>query len=143
MPEIKLTPDELKYMAVFQDVTGAVSKDCIIDEENNRIIILVKQGQMGMAIGKGGSNVKKLKKILGKEIEVVEYDENLEALVKNIMSPARVRSVKLVQGNSKKVVYINVEPSDKGLAIGKNGRNVVRAKLILKRYMDVDSVVIV
>jgi len=84
-----------------------------------------------------------LKKILGKEIEVVEYDENLEALVKNIMSPARVRSVKLVQGNSKKVVYINVEPSDKGLAIGKNGRNVVRAKLILKRYMDVDSVVIV
>ena len=143
MPEIKLTPDELKYMAVFQDVTGAVSKDCIIDEENNRIIILVKQGQMGMAIGKGGSNVKKLKKILGKEIEVVEYDENLEALVKNIMSPARVRSVKLVQGNSKKVVYINVEPSDKGLAIGKNGRNVVRAKLILKRYMDIDSVVIV
>jgi N utilization substance protein A len=143
LPEIKLTPDELKYMAVFQDVTGAVSKDCIIDEENNRIIILVKQGQMGMAIGKGGSNVKKLKKILGKEIEVVEYDENLEALVKNIMSPARVRSVKLVQGNSKKVVYINVEPSDKGLAIGKNGRNVVRAKLILKRYMDVDSVVIV
>jgi len=55
LPEIKLTPDESNsIMAVFQDVTGAVSKDCIIDEENNRIIILVKQGQMGMAIGKEG-----------------------------------------------------------------------------------------
>ena len=143
MPEIKLTSDELRYMSLFQDITRVTAKDCIIDEKNNRIIFLISPEFMGIAIGKNGSNVKKLEKLLGKTVELVAYSDNLEDLVKNLMAPARVKSIKVVQSNSKKTVYISVEPQDKGLAIGKNGRNVDRAKLILKRYMDIDSVVIV
>jgi N utilization substance protein A len=143
LPEIKLTPEEIRYISLFQEVTKATVKDCIIDNENNRIIFLVEAKDMGIAIGKSGSNVKKLRKILGKDIELVAYNDNLEGLVKNLMSPARVRSVKVVNTNSKKSVYITVDPQDKGLAIGKNGRNVLRAKLVLKRYMDIDNVVIV
>ena len=143
MPEIKLTPEEIRYISLFQEVTKASVKDCIIDNDNNRIIFLVESKDMGIAIGKSGINVKKLRKILGKDIELVAYNDSLEDLVKNLMSPARVRSVKVVNTNSKKSVYITVDPQDKGLAIGKNGRNVLRAKLILKRYMDIDNVVIV
>ncbi|AKA73545.1 NusA-like transcription termination signal-binding factor [Saccharolobus solfataricus] len=143
MPEIRLTPEEIRYISLFQEVTRANVRDCIIDNENNRIIFLVDSKDMGVAIGKSGINVKKLKKIIGKDIELVAYSDNLEELVKNLMSPARVRSVKVVNTSSKKSVYINIDPQDKGLAIGKNGRNVARAKLILKRYMDIDNVVIV
>jgi N utilization substance protein A len=143
LPEIKLTQEEMNYMSLFQDVTKVTVKDCIIDNENNRIIFLVDPTFMGIAIGKGGANVKKLRKIIGKDIEIVAYSENLEELVKNLMAPARVRSVKVVESDSKKAVYITVDPQDKGLAIGKGGKNVVRAKLILKRYMDIDTVVIV
>ncbi|BAK54216.1 MULTISPECIES: NusA-like transcription termination signal-binding factor [Sulfolobaceae] len=142
MPEIKLTSEELRYMSLFQDVTRVTARDCIVDEENNRIIFLVNPENMGTAIGKNGSNVKRLEKLIGKSIEIVGYSDNLEDLVRNLMAPAKVRSVKVVQSNSKKTVYINVDPQDKGLAIGKNGRNVTRAKLILKRYMDIDSVII-
>jgi len=60
-----------------------------------------------------------------------------------LMAPARVKSIRVVQGNDRKTIYITVEPEDKGLAIGKAGRNVSRARLILKRYADIDSVVIV
>ena len=143
MPEIKLTSEELRYMSLFQDITRVTARDCIIDEENNRIIFLVNQENMGMAIGKNGSNVKKLEKLLGKSIEIVGYSDNLEDLVRNLMAPAKVRSIKVVQSNSKKTIYINVDPQDKGIAIGRGGRNVARAKLILKRYMDIDSVIIV
>ncbi|MCY0874062.1 MAG: NusA-like transcription termination signal-binding factor [Acidianus infernus] len=143
MPEIKLTQDEIRYMSLFQEVTKVTAKDCVVDEENNRIIFLVDPHFMGLAIGKNGMNVKKLKKVLGKDIEIVAYSDNLEDMVKNLMSPARVRSVKVVDNDSKKTVYITVDPQDKGIAIGKSGKNVVRAKLILKRYMDIDSVVIV
>jgi len=129
-------------MSLFQDVTRVTARDCIVDEENNRIIFLVNPENMGTAIGKNGSNVKRLEKLIGKSIEIVGYSDNLEDLVRNLMAPAKVRSVKVVQSNSKKTVYINVDPQDKGLAIGKNGRNVTRAKLILKRYMDIDSVII-
>jgi N utilization substance protein A len=130
-------------MSLFQDITRVTAKDCVIDEKNNRIIFLISPEFMGIAIGKSGSNVKKLEKLLGRTVELVAYSDNLEDLVKNLMAPARVKSIKVVQSNSKKTVYISVEPQDKGLAIGKNGRNVDRAKLILKRYMDIDSVVIV
>jgi len=134
----------MKYISLFQEMTKATIKDCIVDQETGRIIFLVKEGEAGLAIGKGGINVKKLSKIIGKEIEVVEYADKLEELVKSIMAPARVRSVRVVENsNKKKSVYITVDPADKGLAIGRGGRNVARAKLILKRYYDIDSVVIV
>ncbi|BCU67309.1 transcription elongation factor NusA [Sulfolobales archaeon HS-7] len=140
MPDIKLTPEELKYMSLFQDVTRVTARDCIITED--RIIFLVNPGQTGLAIGKGGTNVRKLKNVIGKDIEIVEYNDDMEKLVENIMAPARVRAIKIVQNNSKKVMHIRVDFNDKGIAIGKNGRNVQRAKLILKRYKDIDSVII-
>ncbi|MEM0174306.1 MAG: NusA-like transcription termination signal-binding factor [Sulfolobaceae archaeon] len=142
MPEVKLTPEELKYMSLFQDVTRVTARDCIIDKDNDRLIFLVNPQDMGAAIGKGGINVKRLEKLLGKMIEIVSFSENLEELVKYLMAPARVRGVKLINSDSKKVLYVRVDPQDKGLAIGKGGRNVLRAKLVLKRYMDIDSVVI-
>lgn len=129
---------------MFQDVTGTSVRDCIIDSDNNRIIFLVRPGEVGLAIGKGGINIKRLRKLLEKDIEVVEYAEKLEDLVANALMPARVKSVKLVRtANGRRVVYVTVDPKDKGIAIGKGGRNVSKAKLILKRYFDVDSVIIV
>lgn len=143
MPEIKLTPDEMRYIALFQDITGAVVKDCIVDNSENRIIFLVRPGDMGLAIGRNGINIKRIKKIIGKNIEVVEYSDKLEELAKNALAPARVRSVKVVpRHDGKKVVYVDVDPRDKGIAIGKAGRNVARARLILKRYFDVHSVIV-
>ncbi len=144
MPEIKLTPDEMRYIALFQDVTGAVVKDCIVDNDENRIIFLVRPGDMGLAIGKNGINIKRIRKIIGKNIEVVEFSNKLEELAKNALAPARVRSVKIVsRHDGRKVVYVNVDPRDKGIAIGKAGRNVARARLILKRYFDIDSVFVI
>ena len=143
MPEIKLTPEELRYIALFQDITGATVKDCIIDNDMNRIIFIVRKGDLGLAIGRRGMNIKKLRKILGKDIEVMEDGSNLEELAANAVAPARVKNVKLVELPGKKTVYINVDPRDKGIAIGKNGRNVAKAKLVLKRYYDIDSVIVV
>ena len=145
MPEkIKLTEREMKYIALFQDVTGASVRDCIIDDENNRIIFLVKPGEAGLAIGKGGVNIKRLRRLLDKDIEVVEYAEKLEELASNALMPARAKGVKLVRtSNGRKIVYVTIDPKDKGIAIGKGGKNVSKAKLILKRYFDVDSVIIV
>lgn len=56
----------------------------------------------------------------------------MEDLIKNLMSPARVKSVKTIDSNSRKTVHVTVDPQDKAIAIGKAGRNVSRAKIILK-----------
>jgi len=141
VPEIKLTAEEMRYIALFQDLTRASVKDCIIDE--NRIIFLVKPGDMGLAIGRNGINIKRLKRLLGRNIEVVEWADNIEQLAKNALAPARVLNVKvLTTPSGKKKVLVTVDPQDKGVAIGKAGRNVARARMILKRYFDIDSVIV-
>ncbi|MGL6297993.1 MAG: NusA-like transcription termination signal-binding factor, partial [Methanobacteriaceae archaeon] len=49
---VKLSATEIRYIALFEDITGAMVKDCIIDDDNGKIIFVVKNGDMGLAIGK-------------------------------------------------------------------------------------------
>ena len=70
--EIKLTSEELKLIALFQKITRASARDVIDDERMNRLIFVVNEGKMGLAIGKGGSNIKNLQNILKNDIELVE-----------------------------------------------------------------------
>lgn len=134
----------MRYIALFQDLTGAVVKDCIIDHENNRILFLVRKGDLGMAIGRGGSNIRRLRQLLNRDIEVIEHDTTLEGLTRSVFAPARVKGVKVVERhNGKRILYVTVDPRDKGLAIGRGGRTVAKAKLILSRYFNIDNVVVV
>ncbi len=142
MPEnIVITEKELRYMSLLNDITGVSARDCIIDEENGTIIFVVPPGQAGIAVGYKGRNVKRLSKILGKRIEIVEWADSLEDLVKNLFLPARVIAINLNRTpDGRRILYVKVNPSDRGVAIGKNGRNVRKARLILKRYYGIDVV---
>ncbi len=141
---VKLTSEELRFMALLHDVTGVSARDCIIDPNTNTIIFIVPPGTAGLAVGSKGHNVKRLSKILGRRIEVVEWADDLEGLVKNIFLPARVLGITLNKTpDGRRVLYVKVDPRDKGIAIGKQGRNVNKAKLILKRYFNIDVVSIV
>ena len=136
--------EELRYMSLFQDVTGVAPRDCVIDQERNTIIFVVDPGKAGKAIGKNGVNVKQLSYYLGKNIEVVEWGDDLETFTKNIFMPARVKSVRVATlPSGKKILYVAVEPQDKGLAIGRNGKNVAKAKILLKRHYGIDNVIII
>lgn len=143
MPQIKLFSDELRYLSLFEAVTGAEARDCIIDSEGGRVLFVVKEGQMGLAIGKNGSNVKRLAKLLGKNVEVVEYADEPETLIKNSLLPAKVHAVKIVKSSDKKTIaFVTVSPNEKRIAIGKDGSRIARARILAKRYFDIDNVVI-
>lgn len=140
--QYKLTPEELRYMALLNTLTGVHVRDCIIDNEFNRIIFVVNPEEVGKAIGPRGINVQRLRKILNKNIEIVGYSDKLEEMIRLALVPARVKDVRVVERAGKKTVYVSVEPSDKGIAIGKNGKNVARARILLQRYFGIDNVII-
>src|SRR5207237_1374471 len=94
-PKIKLTSEEMKYMALFESITGATTQDCIIDEKLERIIFVAKPGDMGLAIGKAGKNINMLRRMTSRQIEVVEYAETPEALIKNSLAPARLKKIRV------------------------------------------------
>jgi len=143
MPEIRLTADELRLMSLFQSITTVTARDCIIDDKMDRVIFIVNKGDMGIAIGKNGSTIKMLQNIIGKRIELVEYAEDLAEFVKNIFGRDMVMDVKISNHNPHgKVVTVIVEPKKKAIVVGREGRNVEKARILTKRYFDVANVII-
>ncbi|HMK83362.1 MAG TPA: NusA-like transcription termination signal-binding factor [Candidatus Bathyarchaeia archaeon] len=135
---IKLSMEEMRLIALFENITGATANDCIIDSD--RIVFIAKPGEMGLAIGKAGKNINMLRKMTGKPIEVVEFGDTVEGLVKNCLAPAKVKEVRITERPDRKIVVVEVEPQDKALAIGKNGRTIDKTRMLAKRYYQVDHV---
>ncbi len=143
MGKIKLSMDDMAMIARFEQITGAAAIDVIRDDEGERIIVVVRAKQLGKAIGRGGVNVKAASDAFGRAIDVVEMAETVEDFVKSALAPARVEAVKIIEHrDGNKVASVTVKSDDRGIAIGKDGRNVARARILVKRHFDLDNVVI-
>ena len=130
-------------IARFEQITGAAAVDVIRDDEGERIIIVVRAKQLGKAIGRGGVNVKAASDVFGRAVDVVEMAETAEEFVKSALAPARVEGVKIIEHrDGNKVASVTVKQEDRGIAIGRDGRNVARARILVKRHFDLDNVVI-
>jgi N utilization substance protein A len=141
---IKFTNTEMKHIALFESISGASVKDCIVDEEHGRVIFIVKEGDIGAAIGKGGRNIRLLEKMTGKKHEIIEHSEDPVQFIKNVLKPAVVKEVRITKrSDGKTIAVVTVNPRDKGVAIGKNGRNAERLRFLVKRYFQIQNVSIV
>jgi N utilization substance protein A len=140
---IKFNANEIRYIALFESMTGAMVKDCIIDDELSKVTFVVKNGDMGLAIGKGGSTVTKVKRAVDKGVEIIEYNEDPAQFIRNILSPAELKSIKVLQKEGQdKIAIVNADSSNKRIAIGKNGVNIERAKLLAKRQHDISNIIL-
>lgn len=143
MTEIVLTEDCMRLISQFERLTGAGSRDCVMDDRNNRLIFVVNPGEMGLAIGKKGASIKKAMEVMGKKIEVVEYSPSPEQFLKNCFLPAQVTSVVIEPGDDGPVAHIEVKPEDRGIAIGKEGKNIFKAKKLALRQHNISDVTLV
>lgn len=144
MPQtIKLTTDQMRLISLFQNVTGASARDCVEDEKQNRVIFIVNEGKMGLAIGKGGSHIKNLQNIVKKNVELVEYSDDPVTFLKNMLNPKLVTEVKLnkrLDGTTQAIVIVDAKK--KGIVVGREGKNAEKARLLAKRYFEITSVLI-
>lgn len=107
---LKISNNELICMRMFYEATGVEPSDCIIAEEG--VAFLVPQGLMGKAIGKGGSNIQRLRGQMKRNVFLFEQPDNEEEFVKkalNVASPQLHETEK----NNKKVIYVKLSASDK------------------------------
>jgi N utilization substance protein A len=136
--EIRLTAESIQYIALFENMTRAKILDCIPEEE--RLVYVVKQGDMGLAIGKNGENINRVKEALDKPIELVEYSEDPVIFLKNAFGPVSLNSVNIMHKNGKRLAYVEVPNKEKGLAIGRNGKNIEKVKMLARRHHDIEDV---
>ena len=139
----KLSTDQIRLISLFQNVTKTTARDCLDDENQNKIVFVVNEGKMGLAIGKGGSNIKTLQNILKRHVELIEYFDDPTKFLKNILNPKLVNEVKVdtKQDGSLQAIVI-VDQGKKGLVVGREGRNAERARLFAKRYFNISNVLI-
>jgi len=129
----------MRMISQFESLTGAGSRDCVVDDRNGRLIFVINPGDMGLAIGKKGASIKKASEVMGKKIEVVEYNSNVEQFIKNCFLPAQVTSMVFEGDLGQQTVQVEVRDEDRGIAIGKDGKNIFKAKkLALRQHNIVD-----
>ncbi len=140
---IKLTTDQMRMMSLFQNVTGATARDCVEDEKQDRVIFVVNNGKMGLAIGKGGMHIKSLQNIVKRNVELVEFDEDPAKFLTNLLNSKLISEVKInKRADGTKQAIVMVDPRKKGIVVGREGRNAEKARLLAKRYFDISSVLI-
>ena len=128
-------------MSMFQGMTGATARDCVVDDKRGRVIFIIAQGQMGLAIGKEGASVKKIERAVKMPVEVVEWADDVEGLVKNSLGAKFVQEVRVserLDGTMGVVVF--VDSRKKGAVLGLGGKNAEKVRLLAKRYFDVSNV---
>jgi N utilization substance protein A len=130
---IKFSSEEINFIRYFESQTGAIVKDCIIKDD---ITVIVKNGDIGIAIGKKGTVVNKLKKEIGKEIHIYAHSDDPALFIINLLYPIRVEKVE-VNGNE---AHIYIDPSEKKRAIGRGGKKINAVKEIARRHFGIEKI---
>jgi N utilization substance protein A len=128
---------ERRYIEELRILTKATALDCVIDDRFDRVIYVIRQGDMGLAIGKKGENIRRLQNVLGKRIEMVECADSFEAFVVNIFKPAEVTGIERDPENGPINVLVR-KKGDLGIAIGKGGCNIEKARILCRRFFASD-----
>ena len=127
----------MKYMSMFESLTGAKLKDCIV---NDSIIFVVNQNEMGKAIGKRGANARRMENLLKKRIKIIEFSDNVSKFVGNLIYPAKAKEIRDNLG----IIEITADDlKTKGILIGRDRHKINSINDIVKRYFEIKEVKVI
>ncbi len=130
--------DTLGYVTIFQNVTMCTVVDCVDTED--KIIFVVKKGEASRAIGRKGETVARVRLLLKRDIQVIEFSEKPEEFVANVFHAYDVKKVEIEDRDGVAHATVTVESTKKGRAIGKEGKNLRMARDLIARHHAIESV---
>ncbi len=120
----------VKVMGIAREA-GSRTKIAVISSDD-------KVDCVGSCVGMRGQRVKNIVRELGGEkIDIVRFSSDTESYIRNALSPAELREIKL--NSDAKSAEIFVEDEQLSLAIGKKGQNVRLASKLTEWKLDVRS----
>ncbi|MHA1868129.1 MAG: NusA-like transcription termination signal-binding factor [Candidatus Heimdallarchaeaceae archaeon] len=139
---VKLSIDEMQFITIYQGIVNIKIRDCIIEESENKVLFVVEEGQAGLAIGKRGTNINKLKELIARDVEIIEYSSKPSIFIKNCFLPIIPKDVSIQNRKNGRVAVVTVDQKDIGLAIGRDGRTIKKVKQLVVRQFDIVDVII-
>ena len=138
MTKIVLDMQTMQTIALFEQLTGAHVKDCVMGDE--QIVFIVHEGEMAKAIGKGGQHVRNIEYKLKKRIKIVEFHTDVLQFVKNVVAPLELREVKMQDTT---VFLAAKDLKTRGLLIGRGASNLRLFEAIVQRYFPIKELRVV
>ncbi|HKZ45349.1 MAG TPA: NusA-like transcription termination signal-binding factor [archaeon] len=135
---VKFDTETIRLINFFENFTGVSVKDCLVNCDC--IYFIVEEGKVGIAIGKNGSSVKHIERLIKKSIKLFEFSKDLKVFIKKLIP--QVNDIKIKDDNGKVFVEIKVEKKDKALVIGRDGRNIKVFKELLQRTHNVNDLIV-
>ena len=103
--KLRIDNETFRYLNAFSTLTGVSAIDCF--QFNGEVVYVVEPGKISIAVGKGGSNIKKVENLLKKRVRLVEYSSDPISFVRNIMFPSSPRNIYIVtKSDGSKVINI-------------------------------------
>lgn len=134
---IKFDTDTIRKINIFEEITGVEVKDCVINKDSAHFV--VSQDKIGMAIGKNGRTVQKVKNNLDRDVRLYGYSDDIEEFVSNLV-PTDINGVEVEGPEGNQVATIKVSRNNRSRVVGRNGRNIKIIKRFLKREFGIDDV---
>ena len=94
MTDIMLSNENMQYINMAGKITKTDILDCMIAED--KLIFIVRKGQLGAAIGIKAKNLERLRNLFKKTIKFVEFDDDKERFVTNLCKPYKISNISLV-----------------------------------------------
>ena len=136
---ITLSDRERRFIALLTEASDATVRDCIVADDG-RLVFVVAPDDMAAAIGPDGRTVRALEDRLDREVRLVADADSVEHFVANALAPAAVYGVEVEARDGDRVAIVDVDPADRGAAIGAGGRNIEAARRLAKRHYEIDDI---
>ena len=121
---------------LFEKSTGAKVKDFFIEDET--LVFVVHPKELRKALEKGGEKIKRFSFSAKKRGRVIEFNENIEKFVMNLLYPLRPET-ELKEG----ILFIKgKDAKEKGQIYGREKTNLKRIQGIIHKYFKVEVKVI-
>ena len=138
MVDIMISNEDMQYINMASKITKTDILDCMVLED--RIILIVRKGQLGAAIGYKAKNLNKLRDLFKKNIKFVEFDNDKERFILNLCKPYKINNVEFEGEEDSLIAKLDVKVSDKSKLIGKDGRNIDAIRKLASRHHPIKDV---
>ena len=121
--------ETIGYINLFERATHARVKDCFM--EADKLVFVVEQGEIGKAVGKGGSNVRGISAAIKKPVKVIEFNSNPAEFLKTLLYPLKPKAIAT---EDESIIVRTHDIKEKGQVYGREKTNLKRIQDVLSRY---------
>ncbi|VVB70372.1 NusA-like KH domain protein [uncultured archaeon] len=134
-----LDSEDLKLSNVVEEFTGVNPKGVYVSEE--KMFVVCDKKDYGKVIGKQGFNIKKLSNFSKKIVEVIEFFDDPKDFLKSLFKPAQIIKFEEFDAlDGGKGFIVEVPEDARGLAIGRGGEKIKKAKFLCKKLFKLSDV---